>query len=83
MIKQIKAECFDHDGNVDPIDAKQKYVADVYQYYVNIIGKVSKGNGLTALWSKTQPKLQAQLDEWKKFRGNTNDYTQVVYVQRS
>lgn len=37
-----------------------------FQCIVNVLGDVSKANGLEELWSKSQPQLQLHIDNWKR-----------------
>lgn len=62
-----------------PINARETFIADVYQYFVNIIERVSKENGLGELWAETKPQIQKELNEWKKGR-HMAEFSQFVYV---
>lgn len=55
-------------------------LGDQFQCIVDAIGEASKTNGLTDVWSKTQPKLKGHLDTWKQCDSAGSKLKIVLYV---
>lgn len=46
------------------------------------LGKTSKDNGMDKIWSEYQPKMQAQIDNWRKCV-ESGDKSAFAYVLKS
>lgn len=55
-------------------------LGEQYQCIVDAVGEASKANGLTDVWSKTQPKLKGHLDGWKQCGSAGSKLKVVLYV---
>lgn len=51
-------------------DVSEEFAAvplpEQFQCIVNVLGDVSKANGLEELWSKSQPQMQLHIDNWRR-----------------
>lgn len=55
-------------------------LGDQFQCIVDAITEASKANGLTDVWSQTQPKLKGHLDSWKQCDNAGSKLKIVLYV---
>lgn len=53
---------------------------DQFQCLVDVVGDISKHNGLEELWSRSQPKLQQHLDSWRGCANVEGKLPQILYV---
>lgn len=49
-----------------------------FQCIVNVLGDVSKANGLEELWSKSQPQFQLHIDNWKRCDNLENKVARIL-----
>lgn len=55
-------------------------LGEQFQCIVDAIGEASKANGLSDVWSKTQPKFKNHLDTWKQCDKAGSKLKIVLYV---
>lgn len=60
-------------------NANKESPADLYAQYINIIGEVSKLNGLENIWLQYEEPLQQQVNEWKN-QYNLDASSELQYV---
>lgn len=66
--KKILTKCLNH-NDLDESEDAEEFAAgslpEQFQCLVDVVGEISKNNGLEELWSKSQPQLQQHLDSWR------------------
>lgn len=69
---------------LDEYEDAEEFAADSlpeqFQCLVDVVGDISKKNGLEELWSKSQPQLQQHLDSWRGCANVEGKFPQILYV---
>lgn len=68
------------DESEDAEDFAAGSLPEQFQCLVDVVGDISKNNGLEELWSKNQPQLQQHLDSWKGCANVDGKLQQILYV---
>ncbi|XP_055306879.1 uncharacterized protein LOC129571139, partial [Sitodiplosis mosellana] len=73
---KVVAECFKENAVFfdlhDQAEEFQGSAPQKFECFADVLGDVSKANGLGELWSKTEPELRQHINNWKKcpYAGN-------------
>lgn len=78
--EQMLAQCFEEHSLFADTETRDGSIADQFQCLADVLGDVSKANGMEDMWSKAQPKLQQRLDNWKGCASAENKIMVILYV---
>lgn len=63
----IRPTFFDNPVEIEELSrGDNSNVVEQFQCLVSVLGNVSKDNGLSELWSRSEPVLQYHLNNWRK-----------------
>lgn len=90
MVKEIKGkivnECFEEHATFfdleeeEEVEEFQATLPEQFECLVEVLGDVSKANGLEDLWSKTEPQVLDRLNKWKQCPNAGNKFLVILYV---
>lgn len=81
--EKIAAKCLKKEATFDMFedaDSLATSLPEQFQCLADVLGEVSKRNGLEDLWSITHPNLQEHLDNWKRCGSAGGKLQVIMYV---
>jgi len=76
--KCLKGHFLEEDASGDFDEIAAAPLPEQFQCIVNVLGDVSKANGLEELWSKSQPQFQLHIDNWRRCDNLENKVARVL-----
>lgn len=81
---EVVSECFENSATFFDLE-EENDGADVYESIpeqfeciAEVLGDVSKANGLEDLWSKTEPQLTDRISKWKECPNAGNKFLVIL-----
>lgn len=75
---QVTTECFETPDLFEETFAPS--FAEQFQCIADVLGEVSKANGMEEMWSRTQPQLQLHIDNMKQCSSAGNKFMVILYA---